>query len=964
MVVAVIFFAIGLVASILAKGGGGGGSGGGGNPPPPAGPPAPTLVLPAAGASVGQPVILSWNASAATVGPIGSYTWQVGTTAAFTTVIGSGFTDIDSDPTVSTPTTDKISGLPNGIYFWRVKATALTSNGGVDSAWSATRTFTITSLGAAPAMPTISTPVNNAQFHLAEFFKINWFPVAGAQYYILEADDEPTFSHPLTLSESPITFGTQFGAGWGNALNVYYRVRAVSADGVRSLPSATLAVRITDAAPVPPAVSPVSPATGATVATPFFIDWSGTPNPQVPGYAVEFNTSATFANATSALLLPGASRSDYLITADLLAPGNYFWRVRALHGNVAGPWSTSRTLTVTAGIRPPNVGLFAILPDAINAYGGNTISARVILDNPAPSGGAVISLSTDIPQVQLPFPTVTVPVGKTDAAIPQIVTGPVPNNGLSIGLIGDLFAGYSAGQVQNSLGVLPIYWGLNLNNQSVVGGSTVNGVVTLLSPAPAGGTTISLVSSDSSVVRPPASVFIPQGATEAQVSIATSPVAAAVRIIIDSGTAVDGYRAPQNTLVVTPAGVPPATATLSTLTLNSTSVPAGSVLSGVVTLTAPAPTGGRTINLGASANGTQIAPASVTIPAGGLSATFSTIPAPQINSTTWVLFQARDNASGNSLGRLFGIQPAPGPATLLAIGPSGQNVIGGNPGRASVALIMPAPAGGGTVTLSTDNPTYIHVPPSVTIPAGNSAVSFAIATSPVAILPTGGSIFASAGGITKSIFIDVSPDPNAPPLLQGVTFSPASVVGGNTTTGTLRLNSPAPAGGVQATLSTSNLVASPPPIVTVPAGLTSVTFTVNTSAVSANTSVTITAFVGSTSKSGGLTVTRAGSTPPPTNPGSPLSAPSLLAPAANTRVAPGATLAFDWSDVSGAANYTFQVSDQSSFSSSLITSQTLTASQFSTSTLPTKTLWWRARANDASGNTGTWSTSRRFEIKK
>ncbi len=965
-----VLFAIGLVAPILASGGGGKGGGGGGNPTPPptqpAGPPAPLLVLPATGASLGQPITLSWNASAATVGPIGSYTWQVGTTSAFTTVIVSGFTDVNNDPTIPTPTADKVSGLPNGTYFWRVKATALTSNGGVDSPWSATRTFTVTGLGPAPGTPTISTPANNAQFHIDEFFKINWASVGGAQYYILEADDEPTFSYPLTLSQSPVTFGTQFGAGWGNALaNVYYRVRAVSADGVRSLPSATVTVHITDAAPVPPAVSPISPASGAVVTTPFFIDWSDTPNPQVPGYEVEFNTSSTFADATSALLLPGASRSDYLITGDLLAPGNYFWRVRALHGDVAGPWSAARTLAVTAGVQPPNVGLFAILPDAINAYGGNTISARVVLDNPAPAGGAVVSLSTDLPQVQMPFATVIVPAGKTDALISPIVTGPVPNNGLSIGVIGDLFAGYAADEVQNSLGVLPIYSGLSLSNQSVVGGSMITGIVTLLAPAPAGGTTISLVSSDSSVARPPASVFIPQGSVDAQFSVTTTPVTASVRITFDSGTAVDGYRAPQNTLVITPAGASPAPATLSTLTLNSTSVLAGNSLSGFVTLTGPAPAGGETINLSASANGTQIAPATVTIPAGSTTATFSTIPAPQVNSITWVLFQARDNASGTSLGRLFGIQPVSGPATLLAIGPADQDVIGGNSGRASVALIMPAPAGGGTVTLSTDNPTYIHVPASVTIPAGNSAVSFAIATSPVAILPTGGNVFASAGGITKSIFVDVSPDPNAPPILQGMTFSPSSVVGGNTTTGTLLLNSPAPAGGVEATLATSNGIAAPQPVVTVPAGLTSVTFTVNTSAVTTNTSVTITAIVGSTSLSGVLTVTKAGTTqpPPPTNPGSPLAAPSQLAPAADTRVAPGTTLAFDWSDVSGAANYTFQVSDQSNFSGTPIMNQTPAVSQFSTSTLPTKTMWWRVRANDAAGNAGTWSAARRFEVK-
>jgi hypothetical protein len=64
----------------------------------------------------------------------------------------------------------------------------------------------------------------------------------------------------------------------------------------------------------------------------------------------------------------------------------------------------------------------------------------------------------------------------------------------------------------------------------------------------------------------------------------------------------------------------------------------------------------------------------------------------------------------------------------------------------------------------------------------------------------------------------------------------------------------------------------------------------------------------------------------------------------------------------GAASYTLQISDQTSFSP-LIVNQTLTASQFSSSTLPIKTMWWRVRANDASGKAGNWSAARRFEVK-
>jgi hypothetical protein len=944
-------------------------SGGVPNPTPtPAAPPGPTLVAPAAGASLVQPIKLSWSAPSSTTGAIGSYTWQVGTTSAFTNIIASGFTDQVADASIPVPTADKVSGLPNATYFWRVKASEASANGGVDTAWSPVRTFTVTGLGAAPATPTISTPANNAQFHLVESFKIQWAAVAGAQYYILEADDEPTFSYPLNLMLSPINFGTVSGGLWGNALTAYYRVRAVSADGVRSLPSAPITVKITNTAPIPAGVSQVAPAAGATVALPFFVDWTDTPNPQVPGYDVEFSTDTTFSTVSSVLAF-SPTRSDYMISADLLAPGSYFWRVRALHGDVAGPWSSARAITVTAGSQPPNVNLFAIISEPNNAYGGNSAQARVMLDNPAPTGGAVITLATDIPEVQLPGTTITIPAGQTDAMVGPIATGPVRNNGTSIGIIGDLFAGFSKGREQGSLGVLPILAGTNLSNESVVGGSSLTGTTTLPVAAPPGGVTVTLISSDTSVARPPATVFIPEGATDATFAIATSAVSVPTRVVIESGTDVDGYRAPQAWLNVTPAGSPTPPASLTSLTFSSPSVPFGGTVTGTVTLTSAAPAGGAVVTLQGSMEGQVIVPPSVTVPAGSMSANFTTLPAPATTIARRVLVGGHYGAFGGTQTRSLQVDVGPNVPTLLAIGPAGQDVIGGTPGRGSVGLVVPAPAGGAVVNLTTDNPSVIHIPASVNIAGGNSTVSFTIATSVVSTLPTGGNVTASVGGVTKSIFVTVHPDPNAPSVLQSVSFNPSTVSGGTSTTGTVLLNTPAPAGGTSVTLSTSNTLARPPGAITVPAGQTSVSFTVTTSAVTSNTVVSIQAIVGNASQSANVTLTPgAASTPAPTpvpnsTPAATLGAPSLLGPAADSRFAPGTTITFDWSDVSGAASYTIQISDQTSFPSPFIINQTVTASQFSSSTLPTKTMWFRVRANDAAGNSGAWSAARRFEVK-
>ena len=66
--------------------------------------------------------------------------------------------------------------------------------------------------------------------------------------------------------------------------------------------------------------------------------------------------------------------------------------------------------------------------------------------------------------------------------------------------------------------------------------------------------------------------------------------------------------------------------------------------------------------------------------------------------------------------------------------------------------------------------------------------------------------------------------------------------------------------------------------------------------------------------------------------------------------------------MANAASYTIQISDQDKFTS-FIVNQNVAASQFTVANLPTKTMWWRVRANSTSGSSGTWSSARRFELK-
>jgi hypothetical protein len=97
--------------------------------------------------------------------------------------------------------------------------------------------------------------------------------------------------------------------------------------------------------------------------------------------------------------------------------------------------------------------------------------------------------------------------------------------------------------------------------------------------------------------------------------------------------------------------------------------------------------------------------------------------------------------------------------------------------------------------------------------------------------------------------------------------SPSSVVGGQSSTGTVTLSGPAAAGGAVVILASANAnVVGVPLSASVAAGATSVSFPIATSAVTVSTLVGITASYGGSSKTAALTANPAPPPPPPTGP--------------------------------------------------------------------------------------------------
>jgi hypothetical protein len=179
---------------------------------------------------------------------------------------------------------------------------------------------------------------------------------------------------------------------------------------------------------------------------------------------------------------------------------------------------------------------------------------------------------------------------------------------------------------------------------------------------------------------------------------------------------------------------------------------------------------------------------------------------------------------------------AAGIISSLSVDPS--QVRDGATATGTVTLAFPDP-GPTNVLLFSGDTSVATVPASVTVPAGATSATFPIATN-AAAPPTIVQITAWVGNTPRSANLSVNPARPAGPSLSAVSVIPRTVTGSSPATGTVTFTGPTDGANVQ--LSTSN-----PALVQVPAetvvnqGKASKAFPVTTAAVSATTTVTITA---------------------------------------------------------------------------------------------------------------------------
>ena len=197
---------------------------------------------------------------------------------------------------------------------------------------------------------------------------------------------------------------------------------------------------------------------------------------------------------------------------------------------------------------------------------------------------------------------------------------------------------------------------LVINPQSVVGGTPSSGQVDLKQAARAGGLTRAAVDENPDAVTVPSQIAVPAGATAADFSIQTSPVAADTHVFVYAYCGGDesnrrnyqiSLRPPRLAQVELPPSMRP-----------------GSTYSGKLTLNGSAPSEGFLVTLDPSSQVTT--PASVTIPPGQTQAMFDLRVDPSAGNRSWQVI-ARGGGSvipGNT--RIDKNAPLPVSQTLTA----------------------------------------------------------------------------------------------------------------------------------------------------------------------------------------------------------------------------------------------------------------------------------------------------------
>jgi len=424
-----------------------------------------------------------------------------------------------------------------------------------------------------------------------------------------------------------------------------------------------------------------------------------------------------------------------------VAAGSSVGQVDFTAGNVSAPAQAKFTATLGSSSMsvtiivtpdpPPALGTVNLFPPEVT--GGGSVTVQPDLTGPAPSGGVTVALSSSSPSLAPVPASVPIPAGSfvnsvsiTTAAVTAVtkvtITATLPSGSVS-----------SVLQIDPPETVASV----SLNPATTQGTTGSAGTVQLGAPAPSGGTAVTLASSNPSVASVPSSVTVPGAATGAGFTVTTGNVTSSTTVTI---TASAGAGSVPATLTVNPQ--PPPAPALQSVSFTPGSASGGSSATGTVTLNVAAPAGGAQVLLVSSNTAAATIPASVTVPAGAASATF-TVAAHSVSSTTTLSIGGV--YGGNARAGLLGVTGGRRGGPVLPPPPSGQNGIFVEP-----FTFDPAPEGDQrganphpySITLAGTLAAFTTSIESGSLPPGFSLISIHPTTGGISGVPTTQGLFA------------------------------------------------------------------------------------------------------------------------------------------------------------------------------------------------------------------------------
>ncbi|MDQ2910537.1 MAG: hypothetical protein M3R26_05000 [Actinomycetota bacterium] len=255
-------------------------------------------------------------------------------------VLGAGKDDFFTRNTRAT----LIKTVPNGTYYWRVRAT---NAAGETSAWTAPRSFR----KQWNLQPALQTPSSGAGLSFpANPVVLAWSGVAGAAHYLVSVASDPTlgslvfrYANQDDPKGPPNVAATSAAITAALAPGAYYwSITPVDAEGNRGVATSVASFNWLWPSTTTPQLEDLNAAPEA-----YDPRFSWDPVAGAARYEVEINSSADFAPG-SKVCCSGTSIATSLSPVTVFKDNVYYWRVRALDpdGN-AGVWNQGASFTKT-----------------------------------------------------------------------------------------------------------------------------------------------------------------------------------------------------------------------------------------------------------------------------------------------------------------------------------------------------------------------------------------------------------------------------------------------------------------------------------------------------------------------------------------------------------------------------------------------------------------------------------------